>query len=105
MKKLRRFLSRIRLVYRRSSILLKCVVLTTIVLCTVTVIAVTAMRIHEDRQKEIARREAAALEQENQTIVDKTAILGTVEGIKQIATEVLGLVDKDTIVFETTESD
>jgi len=105
MKQLRRFLSRIRLVYRRSSTLLKCVVLTTIALCTVTVIALTAMRIHEQRVKEAARREAAVLEQENQAIKDDIAILGTVEGIKKIASEVLGLVDPDTIIFGSGESD
>ena len=105
MKKLRRFLSRIRLVYRRSSTLLKCVVLTTIVLCTVTVIALTAMRIHEQREKDAARREAAVLEQENQAVKDDIAILGTVESIKQIASEILGLVEPDTIIFGSNESD
>ena len=105
MTKRRNPLSRIRLVYRRSSTLLKCVVLTTIVLCTVTVIALTAMRIHEQREKEVARREAAILEQQNQAVKDDIAILGTVEGIKKIASEVLGLVDPDTIIFGTGESD
>lgn len=105
MKKLGHFLSRIRLVYRRSSTLLKCVVLTTIILCTVTVIALTAMRIHEQRVKETARKEAAVLEQENQAVKDDIAILGTVEGIKKIAQEFLGLVDPDSIIFGSSESD
>lgn len=105
MKKLRRFLSRIRLVYRRSSILLKCVVLTTIVLCTLTVIALTAIRLHEERVKEDTRKEAAVLEEENEELSDKVDKLGTVEGIKQIATEILGLVDPDTIIFSTEASD
>ena len=93
--------SRIRLVYRRSSLLLKCVVLTTIALCTVTVITLTALRIHEQREADAARREAAALEQENQALKDKISILGTVESIKQIAGEILDLVDPDTVIFET----
>lgn len=101
MEKLRRFLSRIRLVYRRSSLLVKCVVLTTIVLTTLTVITLTAFRIQEERKAERARQEAAALEQENQQIREDIAILGTVDSIKKIASEVLGLVDPDSIIFET----
>ena len=105
MKKLRRFLSRIRLVYRRSSILLTSIVLTTIVLCTLAVLALTAMRRNEEQAKEAARKEAAALKQEQQILLDDIAILGTVESVRKIATEVLGLVDPDAIFFSTGESD
>ena len=45
--------------------------------------------------------EAAALEQENQDLKDRISILGSVESVKQIATEILGLVDKDTVIFQT----
>lgn len=101
MKKLRKFLSRIRLVYRRSSTLLKCIVLATIVLSTVTVITLNAARIKAQKREEAARAKAAALQQENQQIRDDIAILGTVDSIKKIASELLGLVDPDTIYFDT----
>ena len=101
MKRLRNLLSRIRLVYRRSSTLLKAVVLGTIVLCTVAVVCLTAFTVSEKHQQEQLRQEAAALEQENQELKDRISILGSVESVKQIATEILGLVDKDTVIFET----
>ncbi len=101
MERLRRFLSRIRLVYRRSSTLLKCVVLAAIVLSTVTVITLSAARAEEKRKEAELRKEAAALQQENAELKDKISILGTVESVRQIAMEVLGLVDPDTVIFET----
>lgn len=101
MEKLRNLLSRVRLVYRRSSTLLKAVVLGTIVLCTVAVVCLSAFAVNEKRQQEQLRQEAAALEQENQDLKDRISILGSVESVKQIANEVLGLVDKDTVIFET----
>lgn len=101
MAKLRRFLSRIRLVYRRSSTLLKCVVLATIVLSTITAIALGILRNETAKQAEVLRQEAAVLEQENQALRDKISILGTVESVKQIARDILGLVDPDTVIFET----
>ena len=41
------------------------------------------------------------LEQENQILRDRISILGTVESVKQIARDILGLVDPDTVIFET----
>ena len=101
MAKLRKFLSRIRLVYRPSSTLLKCVVLAAILLSTLTVITLGAVRHETEKQAEVLRQEAAVLEQENQILRDKISILGTVESVKQIAKDILGLVDPDTVIFET----
>lgn len=101
MKKLRNMLSRVRLVYRRSSPLLKSVVLGAIVLCTVAVVVLSAATIHQRQQQEDLRQQAAALEEENQDLQHRISILGSVESVKQIANEILGLVDKDSVVFET----
>lgn len=90
-----------RLVYRRSSTLTKCVVLAAILLCTVTVITLGAVRRESQAQAEALRQEAAYLEQENQKLRDSISILGTVESVKQIARDILGLVDPDTVIFET----
>ena len=104
MAKLRKFFSRIRLVYRRSSTLTKCVVLAAILLSTVTVITLGIVRHETQVQTEALRQEAAVLEQENQKLRDSISILGTVESVKQIARDVLGLVDPDTVVFETDQT-
>ena len=101
MKKLRKFLSRIRLVYRRSSTLTKCVVLATIVLSTITVITLSVARLEAQKREDAARTAYQDAIHENQQIRDKIAILGTVESIKAIAGEMLDLVDPGTIVFET----
>ena len=101
MKRLRNLLSRVRLVYRRSSTLLKAVVLGMIVLSTVAVVCLSAFTIAGKHQQEQLRQEAIALEEENRDLRDRISVLGSVESVKQIANEVLGLVDKDTVIFET----
>ena len=45
------------------------------------------------------RAQAQQLEQENQALEDKIDNLGTLEGIKDIAKEELGLVDPDTVII------
>ena len=65
------------------------------------VVCLAAFTVSEKHQQEQLRQEAAALEQENQDLKDRISILGSVESVKQIANEILGLVDKDTVIFET----
>jgi len=90
---------RIRLVYHRSSLLTKTVVLTTLVVCTATLLTLTiGIRAARDAESE-SRKEAAALEQENSALAEKIDSIGSVEGDKQIAQDELGLVDPDTVVF------
>lgn len=96
--------SRIRLVYRRSSPLVKCVVLAMIVLSTAALIALGAAIQTERQQTEALRQQAAWLEQENQRLDKSIAELGTVQSVKRIATEKLGLVDPDTIIFTPAET-
>lgn len=96
-------LGRIRLVYRRASPLLKCVVLATIVLCTAALLILRSS-IRELRQNaDDLRSEAAALEQENKNLEKSIAELGTVQSIRRIAEEELGLVDPDTIFYKPGE--
>jgi len=45
------------------------------------------------------RAQAQQLEQENQALEDKIDNLGTLEGIKDIAQEELGMVDPDTVII------
>lgn len=91
--------SRIRLVYRRSSPLLKCVVLAAIVLSTAALLTLH-FTIRQTRQRtENLRTEAAILEQENRELTENIALVGTIQSIKRIAMEELGLVDPDAEFF------
>ena len=95
-----KFLSRIRLVYRRSSTLLKCVVLASIVLCTICLMALRGAIIENQKQAESLRQQAAALEKENERLELYISELNTVQGVKRIAMEQLGLVSPGTIFFQ-----
>lgn len=91
--------SHIRLVYRRSSLLVKSMVLATLVL---SILALIVLRIsiqsNQGQQAEL-EHQAALLEQENWALTKQIAELGTVESVKRIATLQLGLVDPDSQFF------
>ncbi len=99
------FLSRIRLVYRRSSTLLKCVVLAAIVLSTVCLLALRASVLQTQQKTEDLRTQAAALEKRNERLELYISELNTVQGVKRVAMEQLGLVSPDTIFFQPENSD
>lgn len=90
---------RIRLIYRRSTTLVKCVVLAAIVLSTVALIALRISVQAEKGRQDKLQQQAAQLEQENYALTRSIAQLGTVESIKRIATLQLGLVDPDSQFF------
>lgn len=91
--------SHIRLIYRRSSTLTKCVVLVAIVLSTLALVALRISIQTEQGQQEKLQLQAAQLEQENYELTRNIAELGTVESVKRIATLQLGLVDPDSQFF------
>ncbi len=89
----------IRLVYRSSPLLVKCVVLAAIVLSTAALIMLRgAIQEAQDKQ-EALQLQAAQLEQENRVLTQQIAELGTVESIKRIASLKLGLVDPNSQFF------
>ena len=90
---------RIRLVYRRSSTLLKCVVLATIILSTAALVILRTSIQAEKNQQAQLQEQAAQLEQENEMLTRYIAELGTVQSVKRIATLELGLVDPDSQFF------
>ena len=92
-------ISRIRLVYRRSSTLVKCVVLAAVVLCIITLIALRLSILDTKGQTDELRSEAAYLEGENQQLEEEIGLLGTVESIKNIARKILGLVDPNDVFY------
>ena len=103
MAKRKNLLGRIRLVYGRSSPLLKCVVLATIVLSTAALLILRSSIRELKQNTDRLRAEAAQLEQQNQKLEKSIAELGTIQSIKRIAGEELGLVDPDSVFFEPVE--
>ncbi len=92
-------LSRIRLKYQRSSTTVKCIVLVTLIVGTVALLALRAAIVDARNKESALREEAAALEQQNDTLREDISQMGTVESIKKLAGKLLGLVDPDTVVF------
>lgn len=90
---------RIKLVYRRSSTLLKCAILATIVVSTAALMVLRYRLADIQQDLEAARSEAAQLEQENKELARYINELGTVQSVKDLAGKFLGLVDPDTVIF------
>ena len=91
--------SRIRLVYRRSSTMVKCVVLAALILSTLALLVLRGAILDTKSQLEDTRAEAAALELENARLEQSIAQLGTVQSVTELAGQLLGLVDPDTVIF------
>ncbi len=90
---------RIRLVYRRSSTLVKCVVLAALILCTLALLVLRKEILDTKNQLKDARDKAAALERENDRLEQSISQLGTVQSVTDLAGKLLGLVDPDTVIF------
>jgi len=99
MEKKNRPFSNIRIVFRRTSPLVKCVVLTVIIAGTVTLLTVRANIRKENQSQADLEQQARQLAQENRELTKNIAQLGTVESVKRIAETELGLVDPNTQFF------
>ena len=100
MEKIRSFLSRYRLQYRRTSTLNKVVIAAAVVLSSVTLLALRLVQWETEERLTELRQQAAELSQSNNELRQDIAELGTADSIRKIAQEELGLVDPDTIIFE-----
>ena len=99
MARKKKIFKNVRLVYRSSPLLVKCVVLAAIVLSTAALIVLRG-EIQETRNEQKALQlQAIQLEQENRALTEQIAELGTMESIKRIASLKLGLVDPDSQFF------
>ena len=98
---------RVRLVFRHSSPLLKCVVLTCIVLAIVALLVIGAAIQKTQAAREADRARAAQMEQENAQMERINAQKGTIDWIKQIAQDKLGLLPEgaEIITPETKQAD
>ncbi len=100
MAKKKPFFSQFRLVYRPSPLLLKCVVLASIIFSIAALAVIKVDTMQHQQKKDSDRVQAAQLEQEIAHIEQTLQQKDTVDGIKQIAEDELGLVDQDTVFFD-----
>lgn len=99
MNKKNRPFSHIRLIYRRTSPLVKSVVLATVVVCAAALVVLrVSIQTSKDQQADL-QQQAAQLIQENRELTQSIAELGTVESVKRIAELKLGLVDPNSQFF------
>ena len=92
-------LRHIRLVYRRSSNTLKIVVIAALVLGTMSLLMLRGAILRMEQKTEELRQQAAILEQENKKLEESISQLGTVQSVTDLAEQLLGLVDPDTVIF------
>ncbi len=96
--------SHIRVVYRRSSTLLKCAVLATIVLSVAALIIIRVSIQNTQAVQNQLQSQINQLSQDNQRLTKQIAELGTVESIQRIATQELGLVNPNGQFFAPNNS-
>ena len=92
--------SHIRFVYRRTSMPVKALVLAMLVLCSLTLITLRFTLMQTKKELNELRAEAQALEQENDRLQKSISQLGTVQSVTELAEQLLGLVDPNTVIFE-----
>ena len=93
---------RVKIIIRHSSPLLKCVLLAAIVFSTVALLVLKSANTRKQIEYDELRKKASQQETRRTRLQENMENHGTVEGIKRYAEEVLGLVDPDTVFFETT---
>ena len=94
---------RIRLVYRRSSLLLKVLVLVTILASAAALLALRWTLQGYQQQSQVLYSQAVSLQQENAELTEYIAELGTEDSIRRIAMEELGLMDPNGQFFNPGE--
>lgn len=91
---------RFRLVYRRSSTLVKCMVIAALVAGTAALLILRGAIVQARQEKEELRQQAAQLEQQNKDLEESISQSGTVQSVIKLAEKLLGLVDPDTVIFQ-----
>ena len=92
---------RIRLVYHRSPMFLKVLVLVTILASAAALLTLRAMMLNYRQQSQVLQSQAIALQQENAELTERIAELGTENSIRRIAREQLGLMDPKAEFYDT----
>ena len=100
MERIRSFLSRFQLQYRRTPTLHKVVVAAAIVLSSATLVTLRLALWEAKETLATLSQQVAAKDQRNAALRLTIDELGTTDSIRQIARDELGLVDPDTIIIE-----
>ena len=90
----------IRIIPRPGPRKLKIIIAALLLACSVALIALGVVHSRIQQKTRDALDQAAALEQENADLADKTENLGSSSVIKEIARDELGLVDPGTILID-----
>lgn len=90
----------IRIIPRPGPRKLKIIIAALLLACSVALIALGVVHSRIQQKTRDALDQAAALEQENADLADKTENLGSSSIIKEIARDELGLVDPGTILID-----
>ena len=90
---------RIRVVYQRSSLVTKCVVLAALVITTAVVLALTISIRNHRAQEEENRQKAGKLEHENSVLEQGIKDAGSVEGDLNYAEKELDYIDGQAVII------
>ena len=90
----------VRIVFRRSSLAARVIILAALAVCIALLVTLGVMTVQAREKAQALKDQAAALEQQNAALEQHIDDLNTLEGIENIAKEELGLVDPDTIIFD-----
>lgn len=85
--------------FRKSSLLSKVIILALIVYATVTLISLHDQIADTQASSEQLENEITSMQQQNMQLADQIEKVNTVEGVKEIARNKLGLVTEGEIVF------
>ena len=94
---------RIRLVYGRSSLLIKVLVLVTILVSAAALLALRTKIVAYQQQSQALQTQAAQLQMENKDLNQRIAEIGTKDSIRRIAIEQLDMADSYTQFFSPGE--
>ena len=94
---------RVKLIYRRSSLQLKILVLVTLVVSAAALIALRVSEANYREQSRVLQAQAVQLREENEELAQQIAELGSKESIRRIAAEELGLADPNSEFFSIGE--
>jgi len=96
-------LSRVQLVIRRSTPLMRIAAAACIVLSVTTVLVLHSAALDMRERAEYLKSQAAQLEKEQQELKENIDKLGSVDSVEDIAKDELGLVDPDSVIVEPEE--
>ena len=94
-------LKKIRSEFGMASPLVKTVISAAIALSLAAMVSLCSVKVEAERATAELLERAAALKQENAELQEMVDNMDTVSGIRQIAARELGLVDPNTVIFDS----